>query len=79
MAPRMPPGIFMGYHHSSNTYKVATAEGNVIRVRSVLRRPFADRWCADSIKSVTATPWSLRTITAPEVIELGPSVEQPVG
>ena len=79
MAPRMYPGVFRGYHRNSNAYMVATAEGNVIKVRSVLRRPMADRWCAESIKSITATPWSLRAVAAPEVIELGPSVEKPVG
>mgnify|MGYP002809736116 CR=1 FL=1 len=79
MSARMFPGIFLGYHHTSNTYRVATADGNVIKIRSVLRRPFADRWCAESIKSIRATPWSLRAITAPGVIELRRSVGQPVG
>ena len=79
MAPRMFPGIFLGYHHTSNCYRVATADGNVIKIRSVLRRPFADRWCAESIKSIKATPWSLRAIAAPDVIELGRPVEKPVG
>ena len=64
---------------TSNSYRVATVDGDVIKVRSVLRRPMADRWCADSIKSIRATPWSLRAITAPEVIELGRSVGTPVG
>ena len=45
----------------------------------MLRRPCVDRRCADSTKSIAATTLSLRTITAPEVIELGPSVEKPVG
>ena len=79
MSARMYPGVFLGYHHTSNTYRVATAEGNVIKVRSVLHRPMADRWCAESMESITAIPWSLRAIAAPEVIELGPSVEKPVG
>ncbi len=79
MAARMFPGIFLGYRHTFNCYMVATADGNVINIRSVLRRPFADRWCAESIKSIKATPWSLRAITAPDVIELGRPVEKPVG
>ena len=79
MAPRMYPGVFLGYHHNSNAYRVATAEGNAIKVRSVLRGTMADRWCAESIKSIAATPWSLRVVSAPQVIESGPSVEKPVG
>ncbi len=79
MAARMCPGVLLGYRHRSNIYRVATADGDVIKIRSVLRRPFADRWCAESIKSIKATPWSLRAITAPDVIELGRPVEKPVG
>ena len=43
MAPRMFPGIFLGYHHTSNCYRVATADGNVIKIRSVC--------CADRFRT----------------------------
>ncbi len=76
MSARMFPGTFLGYHHTSNCYRVATVDGDVIKVRSVLRRPIPDRWDAESLKAITATPWSLRSRSAPERIELGPAVER---
>ncbi len=69
----------MGCHHTSNTYRVDTADGNVIKARAVLRMPMPDRWCAGSVKSIAPAPWSPRVVTAPGVIGLGPSVENPVG
>ncbi len=76
MTARMFPGVFLGYHHTSNCYRVATAEGNVIKARSLLRRPLADRWNAETIKAIVATPWSLRSVANPERIELGKPVEK---
>ena len=74
MAPRMFPGIFLGYHYFSNTYRVATESGDVVRVRSLMRRPMADRWQAAQIKSIRTTPWTLRATAAPARIELGEHV-----
>ncbi len=76
MMPRMFPGVFVGYHYTSNSYRVATPDGNVIRTRSLLRRPIADRWSAEAITGITATPWSLRTSEAPRRVELGDRVEK---
>ena len=76
MTARMFPGVFLGYHPTSNCYRVATAEGNVIKARSLLRRPLADRWNAETIKAIVATPWSLRSAANHERIELGKPVEK---
>ena len=52
MAARMFLGIDLGYHHTSNTFRVANAEGYVIKVRAIMRRPVADRWRADLITAM---------------------------
>ncbi len=83
MGPRQHPGIFLGYHKTSNSYRVATNDGNVIKTRSILRRPYADRWRAEDIKAITATPWSLRAPKEPVRVDLGEAVPrhepQPTG
>ena len=83
MGPRQHPGIFLGYHKGSNSYRVATTDGNVIKTRSILRRPIADRWRAEDIKAITATPWSLRAPKRAIRVELGDAVPrhepQPTG
>ena len=43
MGARMFPGVLLGYGHLSNTYRIATADGDVIKARSLLRRPLEDR------------------------------------
>ena len=74
MGARMFPGTMMGYSHLSNTYIVATEAGDIIKIRSVLRRPEADRWNLDVIKGLVATPWSVRAKSAPGAMELGEPV-----
>ena len=64
----------LGYSHLSNTYLVATEEGDVIKTRSVLRRPEGDRWDLEKIKGIVVTPWSLRASSAPGAMELGQRV-----
>ena len=51
--------IFLGYSRSSNTYIVGNSDG-VIRTRSVTRRPLSERWRADALAALQATPWSIR-------------------
>ena len=65
MGARMFPGTMLGYSHLSNTYVVATEDGDVIKIRSVLRRPEGDRWNLDKVKGIVATPWSLRASSSP--------------
>ena len=74
MGPRMRPGTFLGYSYFSNTYRVAAENGDILKVRGILRRPMADRWNAETIKAIATTPWCLRTVAAPGRIELGERV-----
>ena len=74
MGARMFPGQFVGYSCFSDAYLVATEEGDVIKIRSLLRRPGADRWSAERLKAITATPWSLRASSSPAAMELGQPV-----
>ena len=74
MGPRMFPGTFVGYHHFSNTYRVANAAGDIVKVRSIMRRPMEDRWNAEQLKSIRTTPWNLRITTAPVRVDMGDRV-----
>ena len=76
MAPRLSPGIFIGHHKSSNSYRVIDEKGNVVKTRAINRRPFEGRWDVDKLKSIVVTPWSLRTEAAPERVDVGPPVEK---
>ena len=46
----------------------------MIKIRSILRRPEVERWNAESLKNVKATPWSLRATSSPAAMELGQPV-----
>jgi hypothetical protein len=74
MGPRMFPGRFLGYSCFSNTYLVETEDHDVVKVRSILRRPEADRWDEAKLQGVKATPWSLRATSSPAAMELGQPV-----
>ncbi len=74
MGPRVFPGRFLGYSCFSNTYLVETEDHDVVKVRSILRRPEADRWDEAKLQGVTATPWSLRATSSPAAMELGQPV-----
>ncbi len=76
MGPRMMPGIFLGYNKVSNTYRVLNAEGQMIKARGILRRPLADRWREEDLKSITVTPWNTRVPREALRVEMGPEVER---
>ena len=40
MAPRLLPGIFLGFHKSSNSYRVLDAKGDLVKTRAINRLPF---------------------------------------
>ena len=61
MGTKWLEGIFMGYNRSSNTYRVIGKEG-LDSPRSLMRRPEPDRWSADKLAEIKATPWSERQI-----------------
>ncbi len=58
MGRRWFEAIFLGYHKSSNTYIAGNADG-IKMVRSIARRPEPERWSADSLAQIQATPWSM--------------------
>ena len=74
MGPRMKPGVFVGYHLSSNSYRVATADGFIQKSRALQSRPQEDRWDAEAIKNIVSTPWSLRIQAGGQRAEVGPRV-----
>jgi hypothetical protein len=59
-------GVFMGYTRNANTFIIMTDDGKV-EARSLVRRPEANRWSADRLASIKATPWSLREKAEAEV------------
>ncbi len=71
MASRMLPGVFLGYNRLSNVYRVAVSTGEMVESRALQRRPMEDRWKAEELEAVTATPCSLRNIDAPDSTEFG--------
>lgn len=73
MAPRLLPGEFLGYHKSSNSYRVVDEKGDVWK-RPSKRLPCQDRWNGDKLKAITVTRWSLRVAAAPVRVDVGPPV-----
>ena len=51
-------GVFLGVNPRTNEVYVATEEGEVIRARTIKRRPFEDRWDVDIVLNVKGTPWA---------------------
>ena len=64
MSARWKLGVFLGYNRESNAYLLANDDG-VVTSRAVMRRPIENRWRADLVESITATPWSWRAAAAP--------------
>jgi len=59
MGAKQAEGMFVGYNRGSNTFTVITDDGKV-EARSMTRMPVPDRWSADKLAKIKATPWSLR-------------------
>ena len=57
---RFHPGVFVGMLNSSSEAVVVTEQGMAIKTRSanIRRIPESERWDADRILQVRATPWS---------------------
>ena len=75
MGTRWAVGAFLSYSRNSNCYLVGTASG-VIPARSLQRRPAEERWRADEVAQVQATPWSLHERPQVEVRFREPAAEQ---
>ena len=58
--PQFHPGVFVGMPNSSSEAVVVTEQGLAIKTRSanIRRVPESERWDADSILQMRATPWS---------------------
>ena len=75
MGTRWAVGTFLGYSRNSNCYLVGTANG-VIPARSLQRRPAEERWRADEVAQVQATPWSVHERPEVEVRFREPAAER---
>ena len=56
LSPKLVPGVWLGLERSTNEAKIGTPSG-VIRARTVRRRPEAERWSSEAIRSVIGVPW----------------------
>ena len=64
---------FVGYNRNANTFIIMADDGKV-EARSLVRRPEPNRWSADRLAAIKATPWSFR-----EKPETAVRFEQPAG
>ena len=55
LAPKVLPCRLLGLERNTNEAKISTPSG-VIRVRSVRRRPAAERWSSEEIRKVVGFP-----------------------
>ena len=61
MGTQWREGIFLGYDRGNHTYIVGTTFGAAWS-RAMTRRPYNNRWSAEKLASLRATPWSERRI-----------------
>ena len=59
MGTRWKAAAYLGHCITSNTYVLGCADG-ITEARSIHRRTEDERWNADALANITATPWSLR-------------------
>ncbi len=59
MGTQWREAIFLGHNRNANTFILGTKEG-IVYSRSATRRPLSDRWNADRLGELQATPWSIR-------------------
>ena len=74
MGPRNFEGSFLGYNKVSNTYRILSEDGELIKARALKARPFEGRWNAEKRSAVTVTPWATRRREDAVRSELGPPV-----
>ena len=68
-------GVFLRYSRNPNVYIIGTETGTKV-ARSLTRRPIMQRWNADHVVKVTATPWSMRTVSE-TTVSFEPRIEEP--
>ena len=59
MGTRWLPATYLGHNLATNCYILAGPHG-IEESRAIQRRPESERWSADALADVVATPWSLR-------------------
>ena len=52
-------GVYLGMREESTEHIIHTSEG-IVRARSIRRVPIEDRWNAEGILAIAATPWNTR-------------------
>ena len=67
MSARWADAVLLGYSPSSNTYILSDSEDRIVTARSLSRLPMQNRWSADALAAIKATPWSERARHDPEV------------
>lgn len=67
MGTRWKESVYLGHSITANVYVTANSDGGISRSRSLYRRPESERWSADALAGITATPWSERERAAPTV------------
>ncbi len=77
MGTRWKEGVFIGYSRSSNTYILST-EDRLATSRSLSRLPEQNRWSANALAAIKATPWSEREKPSAEVRFQQPAPERDV-
>ena len=76
MGPRMLPGTFLGYNKFSNSYRVLTEIGEVVKARGLNSRSFQERWNKEILAGIAVTPWNLRRRDPPKAVDLGDRVQE---
>ena len=56
MAPRLLPGMLLGFHKTSNSYRVIDEKGDLVKTRALNRLPSENRWDGDRLRAVAVTP-----------------------
>ena len=59
MGTKWGEGTYLGHSFSSNTYVLGAPKG-LEEARAIQRRPESERWSADALADIAATPWSTR-------------------
>ena len=76
LGPRQYCGVFLGYNKVSNTYRVLSEEGHLVKARGLTARPEEAKWNPEKLAAVTVTPWDLRRREAAVRVEVGEPVER---
>ena len=76
MGTKWREGTFVGYHRASNVYIMTSVEG-MATSRSLQRRPPSNRWSAERIFAIKATPWSEREKPEVTVTFAEPTTAEP--